>query len=288
MSIKLGLLGHPVEHSLSRQLHIAALAYASLDGSYSLLDVLPENLSSFVFRLVKQHWNGFNVTVPHKEAIVSLMSRLTPEAMRVGAVNTVRIEPNETMIGHNTDLGGFAMALRKYKPELGLACVIGSGGAARAVSFALADYGFKLLAIVARNSAKANNLAQAVQQSGATSNKAKSMETSVVLAQDKLKLLSQPTLLVNCTPIGLATKVVPPWFEQLFAQAAPQATFIDAVYSKSGQTILTSVASEFGISNVYDGTTMLIGQAQLAFKFWTSLVVPEHIMLSAIEHKQLQ
>ncbi len=116
MSLRLGLIGHPVQHSLSPPMHQAAFSFFSLQGSYDLIDIPPEELGTRLDELVKEGFSGWNVTVPHKESVyhwVAGIGNLTAEARMVGAVNTVRITSSGAIHGHNTDLGGFLSALSR-------------------------------------------------------------------------------------------------------------------------------------------------------------------------------
>src|SRR5271154_4339233 len=154
MDFLLGLVGHPVSHSLSPPMHKAALAHFGLSGDYRLIDLPPERLREGIFSLPDQGFAGFNVTVPYKRQVMDLLAQLTAESRQLKAVNTVRISSSGAMTGHNTDLGGFMVALSDSWPEGGArqrALVIGAGGAARAAVWGLIHLGWPTIAVVARN-----------------------------------------------------------------------------------------------------------------------------------------
>jgi shikimate dehydrogenase len=139
------VLGHPVGHSLSPAMQNRALEAMGLDGVYVAFDVAPKQLAEAVRGLAALGVRGANVTIPHKEAILPLLDRLTPEAALIGAVNTV-VPEGGALVGHNTDAPGFLQALRAAggEPAGARVLVLGAGGSARAVGVALARAGASL------------------------------------------------------------------------------------------------------------------------------------------------
>src|SRR5512142_1216646 len=143
------LLGYPVGHSLSPQLHNAAFRALGMDWKYELLETPHHQLAQAVDRLRKDDCGGANVTLPHKETITKLLDNLGESARQVGAVNTI-VKRDGKLIGENTDLAGFMRALAdaRVDPRGARVIILGAGGAARAVAFALASAGISRLAIV--------------------------------------------------------------------------------------------------------------------------------------------
>ena len=156
----LGVIGYPIAHSLSPRMQGAAIAASGADCAYIALPVAPEALAAAVEGLRCLGFAGFNVTIPHKVAILPLLDALDESARAIGAVNTVSIEAGR-LRGYNTDGSGFVAALRKrnFSVEGCRVLLLGAGGAARAVLWGLAEAGARSLAIGARDAGKARALA---------------------------------------------------------------------------------------------------------------------------------
>lgn len=271
--VKLGLIGHPVSHSISPLLHGAALSYANIRGEYNLIDVATEDeLAGRVSELVTEGYEGWNVTVPHKQAMFRLVDEVTNEASKTGAVNTVKVSGTAAgakLIGHNTDLGGFKGDLQSFLPESGglHGMILGAGGAARAAFWALVELEAEIIWVVARNGNQALALAQCAPNGRA-------LQIDQAAATDS-------SLVINCTPIGLKVQDVPSWVESLLtASSNRQRYFYDMVYSRTAgdTTLLTRQASAHGWI-CRDGLGMLLNQAALAFEFWTGIQVPADQLL---------
>jgi shikimate dehydrogenase len=137
------LFAHPAGHSLSPVMHNAAFRYLSLDGHYEAVDVTSENLANMVQSLRDENVYGANVTIPHKLAVMPMMDKLSKAAKIIGAVNTI-VNQNGELVGHNTDAAGFLQGLEDEKVFLRkkVAVMLGAGGAARAIAYALLNSGF--------------------------------------------------------------------------------------------------------------------------------------------------
>lgn len=278
--VKLGLIGHPVSHSISPLLHGAALSFAGLQGEYNLIDVPDEEaLAARVAELVGQGYVGWNVTVPHKQAMFRLADELTDEAAKTGAVNTVKVVGiaggGTKLVGHNTDLGGFKRDLQSFVPNVAgsVAMILGAGGAARAAVCALSECGAKEIWVAARRLDQAEELA-------AVADSVHAIEFAVA----RFASLNGPRIVINCTPIGLKTQESPDWVTSLLESAsiAPDQPryFYDMVYSRTAgdTTLLVREAAARGWI-CRDGLGMLLNQAALAFEFWTGVSVPADEML---------
>ena len=240
-----GLIGHPVGHSLSPVIHRRLFAITGLSGTYTLLDISPALLAPS-FRHLVSDLDGFNITVPHKTAVLPLLDRLDPSALRYGAVNTVKLEDG-ALVGYNTDGIGFLYALSAAGiPLSGRVAILGCGGAARVFLKEAADAGCELVNVV-RPSAlpRAESLADG--------------RYPVVTA-----LPSTPVdLLINATPVGMTPdrEGCPVNPDDIRATAV-----FDAVYTPK-KTVLLSEAEKRGRIAV-GGMSMLVAQAAAAQTIW--------------------
>ncbi len=272
---RLGLIGHPVAHSLSPVLHTAALEHFGLSGKYELIDIRPEDLKVRVTELIANGFVGLNVTVPYKQELFSLADSLTEEASLTQAINCMKVLPSGTVVAHNTDLGGFMQSLitlNAGRPIKGAAYVLGTGGAARAAAHGLMRLGYDEIVIVGRNKEKAEAL---IKQLGKPDN------VSFRLVDNCLNN-EKPALIVNATDIGVIDKELPPWAKDLLALSAPESLLFDMVYAKRPNlTPFMRHAKVLGMTGI-DGLEMLIEQAVLSFVFWTAMNCPQDIMRKAV------
>ncbi len=280
----LGLIGHPLEHSLSPQLHRAALKDSGLEGDYLLYDIppLPEGLAdleALISKLRGDDIHGLNVTIPHKQAVISMMDKLTPVANAVGAVNTILRRKN-CLVGDNTDVMGFMADLHRQVPGWSIlnqkknrtALVLGAGGSARAVVYALASSGWSVR-VAARRLKQAERLIEDINR-----NSAGQVLDIIPLTFEKNLILyasSDCQLVVNATPVGMFPNVnTNPW---PVGAAYPKNAFIyDLVYNPA-ETFLIREARQAGLSAA-NGAGMLVEQAALAFETWTGKPAPKEIM----------
>lgn len=262
--MRLGLIGHPVSHSLSPAMHNAALAALGLEGRYEALDTPVELLEQRIAQ-VRQGWAGVNVTVPHKEAVIPWLDDLSPQAQAVGAVNTI-VNHQGRLLGHNTDVEGFLLGLQEsgIAYESRQAVVLGAGGAARAIVYGLRQAGCTV-AVANRSLERANSLAQ---EMGAS---ALGLESP-----DLFLALQHCDLLVNTTSVGLKDPQASP----LPGGVLPRkATVVDIVYNPL-VTRLMRDAREAGLA-VLGGLPMLVWQGALAFEKWCGVRPPVEVMYRA-------
>ncbi len=273
----LGLLGWPLRHSLSPDIHIAALQALDLSGDYQLLPMppLPEGeayLSGVLERMRRGELQGLNVTVPHKQVILGYLDRLTPVAQAIGAVNTI-FRQGEELVGDNTDRDGFIKDLRTtLSPRVGGAIILGAGGAARAIAHGLCDLGWQVW-IGARHLDRAGDLVDALRKQGFQ------WVSVLPLKPDEFRVISPDcTLIVNTTPLGMAPQTeASPW---PLTMAFPiGASVYDLVYMPE-ETMLTKAASKAGL-RATSGLGMLIEQAALSFERWTNQPAPRMVMRQA-------
>lgn len=255
---QLFVIGDPVAHSLSPLLHQAMIDQTGAAYRYDVRTVRPEELPAFVRWAKNGGCAGFNVTMPHKEAILPLLDEVDATAASCGAVNTVCIREGRA-IGHNTDGTGFldSLAGQGFYPQGRTVLLLGAGGAAKAVGHALAAAGAGRIIVCARRLERAAALAAQLPGCG----------EGIVLAQDAMQQAAAACdLLVNATPLGMAGS---PAFAGLdFLQALPpHAVVYDLVYHPR-RTALLEAAARQGLRTV-GGIDLLIRQAVRAFTFFT-------------------
>jgi shikimate dehydrogenase len=275
--IHLGLIGFPLEHSLSPKIHSAALTSCSLEGEYTLFSIYPDDvrgLKNLLARVRTGEITGLNVTIPHKQNVIPLLDELTSTAKAIGAVNTIYLNENK-LIGDNTDAQGFLFDLERFigDHELGIknrtALVLGAGGSSRAVVYALENDGWNVT-IAARRIDQAQELASRFENTQA-----------VELNSQTLQFLF-PQLIVNATSVGMTPNVnQSPWPESL--PFPPHAAIYDLVYNPR-ETKLMKDAHAAGLCAT-SGLGMLVEQAALAFEIWTGERIPRDILFFAVEEK---
>jgi shikimate dehydrogenase len=249
--LKAGVMGWPVEHSLSPRLHGYWLKKYNIAGDYVALPVEPMHLPSALKKMKAEGFRGVNLTVPHKEAAIILLDEVEPLAKRVGAVNTILVREDGSLYGRNTDVYGFAQNLltADFRRQDAAATLLGAGGAARAGLAALLDMGFSDIRIVNRTIQKAEQMARDFGS-----------DKMRVFAWDDPRALEGTELLANATTLGL--KGQPPLAINL-DPLSKTAWVTDMVYAPL-QTDLLQRAAARGNKTV-DGFGMLLHQARPAF-----------------------
>jgi len=285
----IGLIGYPVKHSLSPYFQQAALDYHHLDIRYQAWEISPEKLESAIAKLREAQNLGANVTVPYKEAVLPLLDEVDDLADLIGAVNTI-VKRDDRLWGFNTDAYGFIEALYKeghFEPAGKEVVVLGAGGVARAVSFALVQRKVKSLVIVNRTFERAKTLTDGLKSYIRDSSLgSRELETKVTaLPWQSLssgETLEHCHLIVNCTTIGM--KYSPQEGQSpLSIELIPQNVLVyDLVYNP-WPTPLLQLAKKAG-ANILGGLAMLVYQGAASFELWTGNKAPIDIMFSeAIE-----
>ncbi|HEX2728535.1 MAG TPA: shikimate dehydrogenase [Rubrobacteraceae bacterium] len=255
----LALIGHPVGHSLSPAMHNAAFAADGLDYVYVCLDVDPEDLPAAVRGAAALKLRGFNITMPHKRAMIPLMDELDEGARVSGAVNTVVIE-DSILRGYNTDGGGMVMACEEAGVELSdrRVLILGAGGAAAAIAIAFGGAGIGELNIANRSVDHATELRSKLRGAG--------MERVEIHALDALEeAVSNAEIIVNATSLGMKDGDPLPIPVDHLAEGA---VVCDAVYRPGIETVLVKSGRERG-ARVVAGDRMLLYQGVLAQRLWT-------------------
>ena len=253
------LLGHPVAHSVSPQIHNAAFAATGFDAVYVATDVPAGDVVAALRGLEALGFLGANVTVPHKQAVYAAVLRRTEEARACGAGNTLFFDDGRLTLD-NTDVEGLRRVL---VDDVGLAAgeqvtLFGAGGAARAAAVALGRLG-AAVTVVARRDAAAAQVQQLALEAGAAN------------GGDA----APPRLVVNATPLGLHGEALP----EPFAQLEAGQTALDLVYGPV-DTPFVAAARAAG-AQAFDGRGMLVHQAALAFHRWTGTEAPLDVMHAA-------
>ncbi|MBB6215269.1 shikimate dehydrogenase [Anaerosolibacter carboniphilus] len=263
-----GLLGYPISHSLSPQMHNTAFSHLGLGYAYLTFDTKEDNLDDVVKAMRVLNVKGFNVTMPNKANIIPLLDEVAPEAQWIGAVNTV-LNDNGKLIGYNTDGRGYVQSLR----EAGIAfegkriVMAGAGGAGKAVAVQLAVDGAKEIVILDMVADMAAALSNTINE------KIPSCKTQgLAFSDENLKeALQTADILVNCTPLGMT----PHEDKSIIADPSVlrrELIVSDVVY-KPAKTKLLKMAEAAGCRTI-NGFGMMIWQGAMAFKIWTGEDMP--------------
>ncbi|HEX6593123.1 MAG TPA: shikimate dehydrogenase [Bacillota bacterium] len=262
MTYQLGLIGFPIQHSLSPWIHHEFLERAGLTGSYDLLEIHPtESFSRRVAELKQSGIHGFNVTVPYKQTIIPYLDELDEQAEKIGAVNTV-FHHNGKWIGFNTDGVGYVRSLEYAFPHLFQSnqkerfLIIGAGGAARGIYVALVLAGIPEIDLANRTVEKAEDIAK---------RKPEETSTSIMTIDEAAQRLDDYGVIIQTTSVGMK----PHEDEMIMSvdQLKEGSIVSDIVY----QPIMTKFLKEAKKrgASIHFGHTMLLHQAQYAFEIWT-------------------
>jgi shikimate dehydrogenase len=254
-------------------MQMCAFRHYNLNCVYVPFPVTPQHLATAVAGMVALGVCGFNVTIPHKQTIVEQLDEASAEAQLIGAVNTVLICDGRT-IGHNTDGVGFLQPLRAMSlafTETSV-CLLGAGGAARAIAVALLQSGCPTLAIANRTYGRGADLVATLQE------RFPQARLRAVPFEQAVQVASQSRLIVNATSIGLHSDAETPLPDTCFH--AGQVVY-DIVY-RPLDTLLLQAACRRG-ATVIPGIDMLIGQGAEAFRLWTGLSFPVQAVRHALE-----
>jgi shikimate dehydrogenase len=263
-----GILGWPVDHSISPAIHNAAFAASHLDWTYVPLPVPPTALAEALGGLVALGFRGANVTMPHKTEAADLLADLSEDAGLLRAVNTI-VVGGGGLQGHNTDAPGFERFLRRdagFDPAGTAALIYGAGGAARACALALARAGVAHLTVVARDEARAAPLAGIAEGFG--------VPVTVVRPGEVGELTAD--LVINATPVGShGAEPTHPALPRLGAGVV----VVDLLYDPPS-TDLQRRARAAGAAT-FGGLGHLLEQAALSFELWTGTPAPLEVMSAA-------
>ena len=273
MAQRLGIIGHPIGHSISPLFQQAALDAIGFDGTYQAWDVPPDGVGEFVAGLRAPGTLGINVTVPHKEAVIPFLNEVDDWASTAGAVNTI-VNREGRLTGHNTDGIGFLRALREgagFDPRGQAVLVLGAGGSARGVVYALARAGADRLTIANRTLERAERLAGISADNG--------VAAVAVALSDAPAAAAEVALIVNCTSMGMVHGPDETGTPLSAADIPATALVNDLVYNPL-ETPLLREAAQAGAATL-GGIQMLVYQGAASFEMWTGHDAPVAVMLEA-------
>ena len=266
-----GLIGDPVEHSMSPVMHNAAFSERGLDYLYVPFRVKSEDLGRAIEGMKALNIKGLNVTIPHKVAVISFLDELDALAEKIGAVNTI-VNEDGVLKGYNTDASGFLQALTEkgIDPKGKNVLIVGAGGASRAISFILADRGANLVIL--------NRLLEldwAVELASRISQAFGKEVKALELSRENLETTLEKTeILVNTTSVGMSPDIDQTPVDSDLLR--PDLTVYDIVYNPIKTRLLRE--AEAAAAETIGGVDMLVWQGALAFEKWTGQKAPVELM----------
>ena len=276
MPLRVGLIGHPVAHSVSPAFQQPAFDQAGIDARYEAWDALPADLPALIEALRGDDALGANVTIPYKEAALRHMDGLHQTARFAGAINTI-VNQSGHLQGYNTDVTGFQRSLAQagFNPSGKSAVIWGAGGAARAVAWGLVWRGIEAITIVNRTAARAGRLRHDMASASADAR----LRSFGADSREALDSLADADLVVQCTSVGLAgsdTAGQSPFDPALLRDGA----FVFDLVANPERTPLVEAALARGLP-AEGGLPMLVLQGAAAFELWTGRAAPADLMMSA-------
>ena len=263
--IKLGIIGYPLGHSLSKVMHEAVMKELGMDGVYEIMETHPEDLIQQVKEIKRHGYTGFNVTIPFKVPMTMMIDEFDEFSNLAGCVNTVKVLPDRTLKGYNTDIYGFKAAILDEQQKLirgKKAAIIGTGGAARAAAIGLCDIGVKEIDFYTRNIVNASPMVNFLRE--------QFPEVTFTSKQvQQMRDFSDVVILINASPIGMRGQSMDltPVDTDVLKTMRFGAIVYDIIYNPR-KTILLQNAAALGLQTI-DGCEMLIHQGAKAFEIWT-------------------
>jgi shikimate dehydrogenase len=282
----LGVIGSPISHSLSPIIHNAAIDHLGLDYRYLAFPVAPDRLATALAGFAAIGLVGCSVTIPHKQAIMPLLTEIAPLAQAVGAVNTVWNTPTGWQ-GTNTDVAGFVSPLVAMQRDWSstTVAILGNGGAARAVVVGCHQLGCAKIQVFGRDAAKLAQFQSSwaniqLPVNGSDTPKQVTIETH--LWSELPTLINKDNLLlVNSTPIGMYPQVdTSPISAEMLQSIGASSVAYDLIYTPQPTKFL-QLAKDAGMMTI-DGTEMLVQQGAAAFELWLKQSAPVEIMRQAL------
>ncbi|MDL4841470.1 shikimate dehydrogenase [Aquibacillus rhizosphaerae] len=275
MRLKLGLIGFPINHSLSPWIHHQFLRKAGIAGDYRLYETSEANLEKTILKLKEDNVNGFNITVPYKQKIMPFLDELDSDAEKIGAVNTV-VNDKGKWKGYNTDGFGYVQSVKTAHPDVfkenTKVLILGAGGAARGIYRALVQEKFHTVDIANRTTNKATQLLEL---------KEVQTNTNVLSFEEAEQQLMKYNFIVQTTSVGMKPNID----EQVISlrNISPNTLVSDIVYQPLMTTLLKE-AADFG-ALIHQGHAMLLYQAQLAFEIWTGEQIAAKDILKQLDSR---
>jgi shikimate dehydrogenase len=269
---RVALIGNPLKRRHSAVMHNAAFAAHGIDAYFELRPIDPEDVASFFAEARGGDWLGFGVTAPYKQAAMGHLDEIEAGAAAIGAVNNGVRRDDGSLVGFNTDASGFMAAVAATGVSLAghPAVVVGAGGAARAVVWALLDAGVERVLVANRTPERATEVAEHLSSYG-------TVEPAPLEGQTLAQALGSAAVAVNATTMGMTTDTVP--FD---VTLLPETALVfDLVYVPP-DTPLVRAAGARGLA-VSNGLEMLVRQGEVAFERWTGIGSTADIMRAALE-----
>jgi len=273
----LGVIGNPISHSISPELHNTLSSYLGIDAVYVPLKVDKERLGDAVQGLKALNFKGFNITIPYKNDVIKYVDEISTEASFIGAVNTVKIIENK-LYGYNTDVEGF---VNSFKEEAGTGftnkkvAIIGAGGAARAIAIGVAYDRAKKITLINRTLSKAIQIADIIINNISPYEERTDDVESIQLNDSKcIDVLNQSDIIINTTSLGMYPDIdcmpVPEYVEFKSNQIV-----YDVIYNPVKTKLLQQAESKG--CKIINGLGMLIYQGIKAYEIWMDMTVPGEI-----------
>ncbi|MFA9558813.1 shikimate dehydrogenase [Evansella sp. AB-rgal1] len=267
----MGVIGYPIKHSLSPQMHSAVYDKLKLSMAYHAFEVRPDQLEIAIQGVRGLGLQGVNVTIPHKVEVMNYLDEIDGLAKEIGAVNTI-VNVNGRLKGYNTDGEGYLRSLlAAMKEELSSKSVlmIGAGGASKAVSLTLAKHGVKQIVIANRTLAKAQELQSSCSRFAAS---------SAMTIEEAEQRLDEFDIIINTTSIGMLPEIdaIP-----ISLQRLKKGAFVSDLIYTPVQTKFLREAEEMGAPTL-NGVDMFVYQGALAFEHWTNIEAPIDTMRNVV------
>ena len=265
---KYAILGYPVKHSFSPQIHNPAFKYLGIDAHYEKIEIYPDLFDKKIIELKSGEFKGFNITIPFKQKIIAQLDEIEPLAKKVNAVNTVKIIDGK-WIGYNTDVYGFLKPIQNDLSEIKKVLIIGAGGAANAVCFALIENtDIKELIIANRTYSNAVVLRNRLK-------KYYDLTIEGISLSGIANFSQRYDLIINTSSVGMSKLVnLNPLDVKEFSNAST--VVYDLIYNPP-ETLFLKRARELNIRTI-NGLPMLIAQAQKSFEIWTGKSFPQNVL----------
>ena len=272
-----GIIGHPIKHSFSPHMHNMCFKEQGLNYIYLPFDVPTSNLKDALKSMNVLGIRGLNVTLPHKEKIIQFMDHVSEEASTVGAVNTI-VNEGSQLFGYNTDINGIVETLNPYKDEIAKSTVtvIGAGGAARSVLYALIRH-FKVDKINIIN--RTEERTEAIKDYFIDKMRFENIKTFELMAKENLPQFQESKLIINTTSIGMAPNIDDTPTEIKEAFNSSQIVF-DLIYNPI-KTKFLEIAESQG-AKIINGLEMFVVQGAKSFELWTGKKMDTNLMFDEL------
>lgn len=269
-----GLIGNPIEHTVSPVLQNSLFSMMGIDGIYIPVKVPQGKLGDAICGLKASGFTGFNVTIPYKEEVLQFLDDISDEAVLLGAANTIRVS-GDKLYGYNTDGDGFLRAFREQTEsgfEGKLVCILGAGGTARALTAKIATAGAERITVINRTPERAQELSVNVNRILEARGFCKITEPAGLDSREALAALEACDVIINTTSAGMYPKVDNSPLKDDFRFRSEQIVY-DVIYNPA-ETKLLAQAKQFGCRTA-NGAGMLFYQGVRAFEIWMGTDIPD-------------